>query len=289
MMLRSLILLAALAIAAVPGRAQDVTLSQRGPRFLVASGSQGAVEIDPAAAPLFQRRVTLSLEQTTVGEALAALGEAARIRLVYSRDVLDPDRPARIKADGITVAGALTEILLCAEVDVVLSSGDRITLDAGRPRRCRRGGAGCHGGCRARRRRGGLFLPRGAEYGGALRLHRSEPRWGRSADQGGTAFSKEPRGTNKIGLQMLDERLSMVSDPWDSEAPRTTVGRYGDPVDKVGWFEHGVLMDLLYSRSYAGERGREPVFAPTNLRLFGRGRTETLEEMIASTGCRGLV
>lgn len=127
-MLRRLLLLAALC-STQPIQAQEVALSGSGPRFLLAAyGRQPVVEIDPARAPLFQRRVTLSLEHATVGEALRAVGRQAGIRLVYSRDVLDPSAPTRIKADGITVAGALTEILLGAGVDVVLADRDRVIL-----------------------------------------------------------------------------------------------------------------------------------------------------------------
>lgn len=129
-MLRMVLLLALVVGLAGESRAQDLALSQRGPRFLLASTGRETttVEIDPARAPIFQRRVTLALEHATVGEALRAVSRQAGIRLVYSRDVLDPKAPTRIKAEGITVAGALTEILLGAGVDVVLSTGDRVTL-----------------------------------------------------------------------------------------------------------------------------------------------------------------
>lgn len=128
-MLRRLLLLAAILGSAPAVPAQEVALSGRGPRFLLASSAlREATEIDPARAPLFQRRITLALEHATVGEALKAVGRQAGIRLVYSRDVLDPDAPTRIKAEDITVAGALTEILLGAGVDVVLSDLDRVTL-----------------------------------------------------------------------------------------------------------------------------------------------------------------
>ncbi len=125
-----LFVLACLSCCAVAVSAQEVSLSEGAPRFLLAMSSPArtTIEINPAKAAIFQRRVTLSLEHTTVSRALAAVGRQAGIRMVYSRDVLDPDAPTRIKAEGITVAAALTEILLGAGVDVVLSDGDRITL-----------------------------------------------------------------------------------------------------------------------------------------------------------------
>ncbi len=104
-----------------------------------------------------------------------------------------------------------------------------------------------------------------------------------SADQGYSVFAKDPRGTNKIGLKMLDERLSMVSDPWDTEAPRTTVAWSGDAVDRVQWFEHGVLQTLAYDRAYAAQQHRRLEMGAGNLRLYADGSTQTLDEMIATT------
>lgn len=103
------------------------------------------------------------------------------------------------------------------------------------------------------------------------------------ADFGYTVFSKEPRGTNKIGLKMMDERLNMVSDPWDPESPQSTVRSNGEPVDAVQWFQDGTLRNLSYNHWYAEQKHRDPVVGPENLRLFGRGPTQTLEEMIAGT------
>src|SRR5262245_30394731 len=126
-MRRVSVLCVGLVVASVAA-AQDFAAVGR-PRFLfVTTGRDGTIEIDPGRTPIFQRRVTLTLEHATVGEALAAVSRQAGIRLVYSRDVIDTKAPARIRADAITVAAALTEILLGAGVDVVLSDGNRMTL-----------------------------------------------------------------------------------------------------------------------------------------------------------------
>ena len=103
-------------------------LSQR-PRFLANSPRAAhPVEIDPAVAPLFQRRVTLMLEETTVAKALAEVARQAKIHVVYSRDVIDSDAAVRINVDRITVAAALTELLLGRGVDIVLSGKNNVTL-----------------------------------------------------------------------------------------------------------------------------------------------------------------
>jgi predicted Zn-dependent protease len=65
------------------------------------------------------------------------------------------------------------------------------------------------------------------------------------------------------------------------------VGFVGDPLDRVQWFKDGVLQTLAYDRVYAREKGREPVLAPDNLRLYSTDRPQSLEEMIAGTK-RGL-
>jgi predicted Zn-dependent protease len=105
------------------------------------------------------------------------------------------------------------------------------------------------------------------------------------ADKGDTVFSNKPVGTNKIGLQMIDKRLSMISDPWDPDMPSSVVGLFDwMPIPKaVTWFERGVLKNLEYDKDYAREKGREPVINPETLRIKPEGPTQTLEEMIAST------
>lgn len=109
-----------------------------------------------------------------------------------------------------------------------------------------------------------------------------------SADLGYGPYAKDPLGTNKIGLQMIDSRLRITSDPWDPERPLSTVRtlpvRDWVPIRRaVTWFDNGVLTNLEYDEDYALKRGREPVIDPRTLRLEATGPTTTLEEMIAST------
>ncbi len=104
-----------------------------------------------------------------------------------------------------------------------------------------------------------------------------------AADAGSTVFSKEPLGTNKIGLQMLDRRLSMASDPRDPERPASTRDPQWRPVVPVGWFQEGVLRNLAYQPAYARQKGRAPVLNPGGVRLAADGPSQTLDEMIAST------
>ena len=107
------------------------------------------------------------------------------------------------------------------------------------------------------------------------------------ADRGFSVYAKDPRGTNKIGLQMMDQRISLVADPWDSLNPSTPIGfdYGGEPLIPVTWFERGVLKNLEYSPEYAKQTGRPQVLNPNfrGGRLFVEGATQSLEDMIAST------
>jgi predicted Zn-dependent protease len=110
----------------------------------------------------------------------------------------------------------------------------------------------------------------------------------RLADRGYTPYAREPRGNNKLGLQMLDSRLHLVADPWDPDKPTPVFDYNGIPIpSKVTWFEHGVLRNLEYDLGYAREKGKLPVSDPTGGRLYGEGPTTSLDDMIKSVR-RGL-
>ena len=79
----------------------------------------------------------------------------------------------------------------------------------------------------------------------------------RAADEGRSFFSK-PGGGNKIGMKVVDERVTLLSDPADS--PSSGGGYDGDgmPVEKVVWIENGVVKNLNYDRFWAQKQGKEP-------------------------------
>jgi predicted Zn-dependent protease len=104
------------------------------------------------------------------------------------------------------------------------------------------------------------------------------------ADGGMSVFARDPLGSNKIGLQMMDRRLGMVSSPWDPERPASTIGGGWSPIPgPVTWFEQGILRNLSYDAPYARLKGREPVMNPGGGRLTAEGPSQTVEEMISST------
>ena len=115
----------------------------------------------------------------------------------------------------------------------------------------------------------------------------------RSADEGRSFFSK-PGGGNKLGMKVVDERVTLVSDPADS--PRAAGGYDGDgaPIEKVVWIENGIVKNLNYDRFWAQKMGKEPTHSGGGGGRGGGGGggggtfrmiggTSTMTDMIKST------
>ena len=107
----------------------------------------------------------------------------------------------------------------------------------------------------------------------------------RNADEGRSFFTK-PGGGNKIGMKVVDERISITSDPLDAEMPAGAFTGEGLPVQRTSWIEKGVVANLAYDRYWAASRNREPLPGPSSFRMSGGN--STIEELIASTD-RGLL
>jgi len=107
----------------------------------------------------------------------------------------------------------------------------------------------------------------------------------RAADEGRSFFSK-PGGGTKIGMKVVDERVTLLSDPLDPDAYGSTFGGDGLPSKKLTWIENGVVKNLSYDRWWAQQQGAEASSFPGSLRMLGG--TTSIEDMIASTE-RGLL
>lgn len=70
---------------------------------------------------------------------------------------------------------------------------------------------------------------------------------GRSADEG-RSFISLPGGKTKLGQKLVDERVTVYSDPQDPELPTSTWSGDGRPQEKVAWIDKGVVKNLYYSR-----------------------------------------
>jgi len=104
----------------------------------------------------------------------------------------------------------------------------------------------------------------------------------RNADEGRSFFSK-PGGGNKIGMKVVDERVTIVSDSMDPETPGSPFSFDGTPNKPRVWIENGVVKNLAYDRYWAQRQGVEATGGGFGLGIRMQGGTATLEEMIAST------
>ena len=107
----------------------------------------------------------------------------------------------------------------------------------------------------------------------------------RQADEGRSYFSKKGGG-NRIGDQILDEKVQIYSDPLHPLAPTVRFDNEGLPISKNTWVDKGVLKDLFYSRFWADKMGKQPTAGPANLIMDG-GTAKT-EDLIAGVE-RGLL
>jgi predicted Zn-dependent protease len=107
----------------------------------------------------------------------------------------------------------------------------------------------------------------------------------RSADEGRSFFSL-PGGKNKIGQKVVDERVTIMSDPFDPEVAASPFSGDGLPTQRVVWIENGVVKNLDYDRYWAQKQGRAPTGAGSGIRMSGG--PASLEDLIRSTQ-RGLL
>jgi len=107
----------------------------------------------------------------------------------------------------------------------------------------------------------------------------------RAADEVRSFFSL-PGGKNKIGQKVVDERVTIVSDPFDPNIAGSPFSGDGSPTKPVVWIENGVLKNLDYDRYWAQRQQRAPTGAGGSIGMTGG--TATMEDLIRSTE-RGLL
>jgi predicted Zn-dependent protease len=109
----------------------------------------------------------------------------------------------------------------------------------------------------------------------------------RSADEGRSPYSA-PGGKTRLGERIFDERISILSDPWNPEIPGSQSAQGGIPAQKIYLVKNGMLENLIYNRFWAQRQTKEPTPGPVNTIMETSGKPSTMEEMIASTK-RGLI
>ena len=102
----------------------------------------------------------------------------------------------------------------------------------------------------------------------------------RNADEGRSFFSKAGGG-NKTGMKVVDERVTITSDPLDAETYANTFSGDGQPISKTAWIENGVVKNLSYDRYWAQKQGRAPLPGAGAVRMSGG--TATIDQLIEST------
>ena len=102
----------------------------------------------------------------------------------------------------------------------------------------------------------------------------------RNADEGRSFFTKQGGG-NKIGLKVVDERVTLVSDPLDPDAAALPFTPEGAPAKRTTWIENGVVRNLAYDRYWAQKQGKSATPLIGSLKMSGG--TSSMEELIAST------
>lgn len=108
---------------------QQVAMGGEQPRFFVAASPKSPPRaVDAGSVPLLRQQITLEVNAGTLAEALAAITQKTGLAFVYAPDFVRTDARVSFKADRITVAAALTEILLDAGVDVLLTSTGQAAL-----------------------------------------------------------------------------------------------------------------------------------------------------------------
>jgi predicted Zn-dependent protease len=102
----------------------------------------------------------------------------------------------------------------------------------------------------------------------------------RQADEGRSYFSS-PTGGNKIGIKILDEEVTIYSDPSDDIAPSIPFTDDGYPRNKVIWFENGILRNLHRNPYWAAKTSQEIIPYPSNLIMSGTDKT--IDQIISET------
>lgn len=102
----------------------------------------------------------------------------------------------------------------------------------------------------------------------------------RQADEGRSFLSKKGGGT-KLGDKILDERVTIYTDPLHDEVPSSPWTNDGLARKRMDLIRNGVVKNLIYDRYWASNKNVEPVPTPGNYIM--EGGSASLEDMIKDT------
>jgi predicted Zn-dependent protease len=107
----------------------------------------------------------------------------------------------------------------------------------------------------------------------------------RQADEGRSPLSK-PGGGTRLGEKLVDEAVTITSDPTNPDIPTAPWNGDGRPFAPTTWIEKGVVKNLFYSRYWAQKQGKPATPFPANLIMAGGNAS--LEDLIKDTA-RGVL
>lgn len=107
----------------------------------------------------------------------------------------------------------------------------------------------------------------------------------RQTDEGRSFLSK-PGGASKLGQKLVDERISIWSDPQDPDVPASPWIGDGRATARTPWIDKGVVANLYYSRFWARKQGKPATPFPTNMIMAGG--SASVDDMIRDTA-RGVL
>ena len=110
----------------LPAASHTVAMSQA-PRFFMESKS-GRIPLDISSTTVLRNRIQVSFEDTPVRQAINEIATQAGIRLMYLDSVIPAAATVWLRAEGITVAAALTDVLDGMGVDLIFTSAGSISL-----------------------------------------------------------------------------------------------------------------------------------------------------------------
>ncbi|OKL40921.1 TldD/PmbA family protein [Pontibacter flavimaris] len=102
----------------------------------------------------------------------------------------------------------------------------------------------------------------------------------RNAEEGRSFLSK-PGGKTKLGEKLVDERITVYSDPAHPEIPSSPFAGDGRPREKTTWIEKGVVKNLSNSLFWAQKTGAKSL--PSGGGMIMEGGNQSIEDMIKNT------
>jgi predicted Zn-dependent protease len=102
----------------------------------------------------------------------------------------------------------------------------------------------------------------------------------RAADEGRSPLSR-PGGETMVGQRLVNESVSIWSDPVHADVPTAPWSSDGRPQERLNWIDKGVLQNLQYSRYWAQKQGKPATPAPYGFIMAGGSMT--LDELIRDT------